>query len=95
MSTRPVYPRVEGTCRLIEKDGKQYLVINGKYYRVEREYRSYRLVQANGTVYNVSYADEDEPRCDCPDITFRDREDGMCKHIRALIAEGLLRERPR
>lgn len=80
-----------GTCRL-------NLTINGTFYVVKpnasREFgavKAFRLRKADGTVYDVSQ-DVHGLACDCPDFTFH--RDGLdpagCKHIKAMIACGLL-----
>ncbi len=56
--------------------------------------RAYRLVKADGAVYDLletSYG----AACDCPDYIFR--RDGLdpsgCKHIKALVRHGLIANR--
>ncbi len=53
--------------------------------------RAFRLNKADGTLYDVSQT-EYGPRCDCPDFVYR--RDGIdpagCKHVRALVAQGLI-----
>jgi hypothetical protein len=74
------------------------LVINQTFYRVRAlhgesgaEDRAFRLNKADGTLYDVAQT-RYGPRCDCPDFVFR--RDGIdpagCKHVRALVAEGLI-----
>jgi hypothetical protein len=57
--------------------------------------RGYRLVKSGGTAYDVEQT-QHGPTCDCPDFVFR--RDGLdpagCKHVRALVAQGLLDEGP-
>src|SRR4051795_5956235 len=53
--------------------------------------RAFRLAKADGSRYDVAQTPYG-PQCDCPDFIFR--RDGIdpagCKHVKALIAEGLL-----
>jgi len=76
------------------------LVINATLYHVDSlpsggtsVARAFRLKKADGTVYDVAQT-HFGPECDCPDFLFR--RDGLdpsgCKHVRALIAQGLLRD---
>lgn len=75
-----------------------YLAIQRTYYRVQpiraeasTAQHTFRLEKADGTRYDVAslpYGNQ----CDCPDYVFR--RDGIdpagCKHVRALVAEGLI-----
>jgi hypothetical protein len=55
------------------------------------EVRAFRLNKPDGTLYDVAQT-RYGPRCDCPDFVFR--RDGIdptgCKHVKALVAEGLI-----
>ncbi len=72
--------------------------INGVDYRVEpnvsQSYavtKAYRLCKPDGTAYDVALTDFGLT-CDCPDFIFH--RDGVdpdgCKHIKAMVAYGLL-----
>jgi hypothetical protein len=72
--------------------------INGVDYRVEQSpdeasaaRKSYRLRKLNGTAYDVALTNHGLT-CDCPDFIFH--RDGLdpdgCKHIKAMVAYGLL-----
>lgn len=53
--------------------------------------RAFRLQKFDGTFYNVAQTDFGG-QCDCPDFIFRREEidpEG-CKHIRALVAHGMM-----
>lgn len=86
-----LYPAVHGKAKLEVVDGVPVLTINNKQYRVETEDRVFRLVKDNGESFNVSLANRDQPRCDCGDATFRERPGG-CKHLRSLVAVGLIKK---
>ena len=53
--------------------------------------RAYRLNKPDGTLYDIAQT-RFGPQCDCPDFIFR--RDGLdpsgCKHVKALVAEGLI-----
>ena len=53
--------------------------------------RAFRLDKPDGSRYDVSQT-RYGPQCDCPDFIFR--RDGLdpagCKHVKALVAEGLI-----
>ena len=53
--------------------------------------RAFRLNKADGTLYDVAQTPFG-PHCDCPDFIFR--RDGLdptgCKHVKALLWEGLI-----
>lgn len=81
----------QGTCRLI-------LRINGTSYTVRPvladssvALKAFRLRKADGTLYDVAHTVHGH-QCDCPDFLFH--RDGIdpdgCKHIKALVACGLL-----
>lgn len=56
--------------------------------------RAYRLIKADGAVYDLSES-RYGPSCDCPDYIFR--RDGLdpagCKHVKALVRHGLIADR--
>jgi hypothetical protein len=75
-----------------------YLIIRKTVYRVRAlrcdrtaALRAFRLGKADGTIYDVKQTHFGN-ECDCPDFIFR--RDGLdpngCKHVKALVAEGLL-----
>lgn len=87
---RPARP-THGTCRLT-------LTVNGVPYRVRpipaddfAALQAFRLKKSDGTIYDVALTVHGLT-CDCPDFTFH--RDGIdpagCKHIKALVACGLL-----
>src|SRR5947209_19813819 len=53
--------------------------------------RAYRLIKADGAVYDLAES-RYGPSCDCPDYIFR--RDGLdpagCKHVKALVRHGLI-----
>ena len=53
--------------------------------------KAFRLDKADGACYDVTETVYG-PQCDCPDFIFR--RDGIdptgCKHVKALIAQGLI-----
>lgn len=58
---------------------------------IEAAQRLYRLRKPDGTGYHVAQTGYG-PECDCPDFLFRRAgldPDG-CKHVRALVAYGLI-----
>lgn len=88
---RRIIGPARAVCRLT-------MEINGVDYRVEPRppgsyavTRSYRLSKGDGTAYDVALTDFGLT-CDCPDFIFhRDGLDpGGCKHIKAMVAYGLL-----
>jgi hypothetical protein len=91
LARRRVIGPARAVCRLT-------MEINGVDYRVEptpaRAFaagKSYRLRKPDGTTYDVALTDFGLT-CDCPDFIFhRDGLDpGGCKHIKAMVAYGLL-----
>jgi hypothetical protein len=78
------------------------LAIGDTYYTVRRlgcdawvGRESYQLLKTDGTVYDVvqtRYGAE----CDCPDFIFRREgiDPSGCKHVKALVAAGLLEPSP-
>ena len=90
-SRRRIIGPARAVCRLT-------MEINGVDYRVEpsqgEEYavtKAYRLSKRDGTAYDVALTDFGLT-CDCPDFIFH--RDGLdpegCKHIKAMVAYGLL-----
>jgi hypothetical protein len=53
--------------------------------------KAFRLNKSDGTLYDVAQT-RHGLECDCPDFIFR--RDGIdptgCKHVKALVAEGLI-----
>ncbi len=87
--------RIIGPARA---DCRLTMEINGVDYGVEPNpprslavARAYRLRKRDGTAYDVAQTDFGLT-CDCPDFIFH--RDGLdpdgCKHIKALVAYGLL-----
>jgi hypothetical protein len=78
------------------------LHINGVTYNVRpiacdptAALQAFRLRKADGTAYHVALT-PDGLTCDCPDFTWHRNGDGVddcCKHIKAMIAVGMLRAR--
>jgi hypothetical protein len=75
-----------------------FLQINQTFYEVRAlecdpiiAVKAFRLNKADGTLYDVAET-RYGPQCDCPDFIFR--RDGLdpsgCKHVKALVAEGLI-----
>lgn len=75
-----------------------FLMINETFYSVHplaceapAQDRAFRLNKADGTLYDVAQT-RHGPQCDCPDFVFR--RDGLdpagCKHVQALVAQGLI-----
>jgi hypothetical protein len=90
-TTRKAPRPAHGTCALT-------LSINRQRYRVRPLpcadsgiAKAYRLAKFDGKVYDVSEGPHGQS-CDCPDFVFR--RDGLdasgCKHIKAMVACGLL-----
>jgi hypothetical protein len=89
--TRKTARPTHGTCRLT-------LTINGTAYAVRpiatdsfAAIKAFRLRKSDGTAYDVAQTVHGF-ECDCPDWTFH--RDGIdpdgCKHVKALVACGLL-----
>ncbi len=87
---KPARP-THGRCRLT-------LTINGTLYNVRPvpadpgvASKAYRIKKSDGRVYDITQTAYG-PECDCPDFTFH--RDGIdpngCKHIKAMIAVGLI-----
>jgi hypothetical protein len=78
-------------CRLtIAINGMDYLV-NPTLTDESAALKAYRLTKTDGTAYDAALT-EHGLTCDCPDFIFR--RDGIdpegCKHIKAMVAFGLL-----
>jgi hypothetical protein len=93
-SRKPVKP-VHGSCRWLTKPNAHHeggvLQINGTDYEVfplfDDQIRvGYRLVKADGTMYDVGTAEPHGRTCDCPDATYQPERPGGCKHVKALRA---------
>src|ERR1700741_4347010 len=78
-----------GLCRWLARPNARHeggvLQINGTAYQglplYDGEQRvGYRLLKADGTMYDVETASETW-RCDCPDATFHPERPGGCKHL--------------
>src|SRR5690349_21484371 len=88
-ATRPA----TGVCRWITKPASPreggVLEINGTVYDVLPLYDGealvgYRLLKADGAMYDVGTAELHGWTCDCPDATYHPERPGGCKHARAL-----------
>jgi hypothetical protein len=86
---------VSGACRWLARPNARreggVLSVNGTAYEVfplfdDNALVGYRLVKADGTMYDVGVAGPHGWTCDCPDATFRPERPGGCKHVRALRA---------
>jgi hypothetical protein len=88
---RRIIGPARAVCRLT-------MAINGIDYKVERNpsegsavRKAYRLSKPDGTAYDVALT-RHGLTCDCPDFIFH--RDGIdpdgCKHIKAMVAYGLL-----
>lgn len=93
--TRKPAATPRGTCRLT-------LTINGTRYALkpvpcdrQAARQCFELRKSDGTVYHVSRHDHGA-ECTCADFAFnRDGIDPMgCKHVRSLVALGILDTRP-
>ena len=53
--------------------------------------KAFRLNKADGVLYDVAQT-RYGPQCDCPDFIFRRAglDPGGCKHVKALVTEGLI-----
>ena len=90
-ATRPA----SGLCRWLTRPNGHHeggvLEINGTRYEVLPLYDGetrvgYRLLKADGTMYDLCTAAPGGWTCDCPDATFHPERPGGCKHTRALQA---------
>src|SRR5262249_28644207 len=93
IKTRKATRPVSGFCRCLTRPDAQHaggvLEINGTPYEVlplyDDEVRvGYRLLKADGTMYDVGTAEAHGWTCDCPDATFHPERPGGCKHVKAL-----------
>ena len=79
-----------GTASLtLTINGVHYLIrLNEAHPGVAR--KAWRLTKADGTTYDVGIR-EFGTECSCGDFNFRRQQRGQqCKHIRAMVAVGLL-----
>jgi hypothetical protein len=90
-ATRPA----AGMCRWLTKPNADHaggvLEINGTAYELLPLYDGemlvgYRLLKADGAMYDVETAGPHGWTCDCPDATFHPERPGGCKHVSALRA---------
>ena len=83
--------RAEPESRLFLQIGKTVYNVRSLTPDDPEERRAFRLFKADGTLYDVSESDE-ETRCDCPDYLFRRAglDPAGCKHVKALVAQGLI-----
>ncbi len=70
------------------------IIIDGTFYRLERNGRAWRLHKCHGTtpagvVYDIGMS-EFGPTCDCPDAIFRPNREEVCKHVAALREQLLV-----
>lgn len=88
--------------RLAAPASQLLLVINRTVYRVKPircdptgAVRAFRLKKPDGTLYDVAQT-QFGAQCDCPDFVYR--RDGLdpdgCKHVKSLVAEGLIDPAP-
>lgn len=95
-----VMPRTASPCPA--PISQLLLVINETVYRVRPirceasdTVRAFRLNKPDGTLYDVAET-RYGPQCDCPDFIYR--RDGLdptgCKHVKSLVAEGLIGGNP-
>ena len=93
-SVKPTRP-ASGLCRWQTLPNARHeggvLQINGTAYEVLPLYDGealvgYRLLKADGTMYDVGTTGPHGWTCDCPDATFRPDRPGGCKHQSALRA---------
>ncbi len=95
--TSPPRPAT-GTCRLVLaiQTGTTTTAYRVRPIRVDRQAatKAYRLAKPDGTVYTIAET-QHGLECTCPDWTFnRDgRDPAGCKHIKAMVAVGLLATR--
>jgi hypothetical protein len=80
-----------GLCRLFLRIGDTSYGVTKVAPRPSAVLEGWRLTRPDGVTYDVG-RDEQGCSCDCADFTFR--REGMpgtrCKHIRALVAVGLM-----
>src|SRR5262245_51314978 len=87
---RPIPP-----CEIVGPAGKPgVLSIDGTPYLCsyvgelppegEPVVRGYRVVKADGAVYDIDTTAPHGWTCDCPDATYRSERPGGCRHVQAL-----------
>ena len=95
IKTRPATRPASGLCRWLTKPNAHHeggaLEINGTAYEVLPLFDGaalvgYRLLKADGTMYDVGTAGAHGWTCDCPDATYHPERPGGCKHVQALRA---------
>jgi hypothetical protein len=95
IKTRKATRPVSGCCRWLTKPNHLHeggvLEINGTAYEVFVLYDGealvgYRLLKADGAMYDVGTAEPHGWTCDCPDATYSPERPGGCKHAKALRA---------
>src|SRR5438270_13273009 len=95
IKTRKATRPVRGVCRWITKQNAHHdggvLAINSTAYEVLPVYdgaalAGYRLLKADGAMYDIGTAGPHGWTCDCPDATFHPERPGGCKHVQALRA---------
>jgi hypothetical protein len=80
------------------RSSRLFLRIHQTFYEVQAlacdpiaAEKAFRLNKSDGTLYDVART-RHGLQCDCPDFIFR--RDGIdptgCKHVKALVAEGLI-----
>ena len=92
---RPATRPASGLCRWLSKPNAHHeggvLQVNGTAYEAlplldGETLVGYRLLKADGTMYDVETAGPHGWTCDCPDATFHPERPGGCKHVNALRA---------
>jgi hypothetical protein len=95
IKTRKATRSAAGFCRWLTRPNAHHeggvLDINGTRYEVLPLYDGealvgYRLLKADGTMYDLCAVAPGGWTCDCPDATFNPERPGGCKHARALQA---------
>jgi hypothetical protein len=87
---RPLPKPAQGVVRWVRRpqEGFAVLAINDKLYGLIPLGVGYRLVQGDGTIYDVLDRGEEPWECDCPDYIFRraNVDPRGCKHVLAVRA---------
>jgi hypothetical protein len=98
IKARPATRPATGTCRWLSKPNPDHsggvLQINGAAYELLPLFADddgkvlvgYRLLKADGAMYDVETAGPRGSTCDCPDVTFHPERPGGCKHVAAVRA---------
>jgi hypothetical protein len=93
--TRNANRPAAGLCRWLTRPNAEHaggvLDVNGTRYEVLPLYDGesrvgYRLLKADGAMYDVDTAAPHGWVCDCPDAIFHPERPGGCKHVAALKA---------